>query len=239
MCEQLIEEYPDRADLWLLQANAYLGLNQPLKAAENYEFVNQLGQSTADSLNKLGDIYINAELYEMAADTYIRAMEIDQEDNTERAIRSAKILAARGELEETRKLIEYIERIFGDTLQTNQRKDLLKLHARIAVANGTADEELKVLMEIVDLDPLDGEALLLLGQHSERVNDTEKAIFYYERAEKIPEFEADALLRHAQLLVRNGKYTEALPLLKRAQQIKPRENVQNYLEQIERLEKTR
>ncbi|ETW97889.1 MAG: hypothetical protein ETSY1_21030 [Candidatus Entotheonella factor] len=46
-------------------------------------------------------------------------------------------------------------------------------------------------------------------------------------------------MRHAQLLVKNGKYEAALPLLRRAQQIKPRDNIQAYLEQVERVAKGR
>jgi tetratricopeptide (TPR) repeat protein len=106
------------------------------------------------------------------------------------------------------------------------------------VAAGAGQEEVKVLEEIVDLDPLDGEALILLGQNSARSGDLEKAVFYYERAENLEKYEADAKIRHAQLLVGQGKYTEALPLLRRAQELKPHENVQKYLEQIERLAKS-
>ena len=41
-------------------------------------------------------------------------------------------------------------------------------------------------------------------------------------------------MRHAQLLVRDGRYAEALPLLRRAQAIAPRDNVQEWLEKVER-----
>lgn len=237
LCGQLIGAYPDRTDLWLLQANAYIGQNQPLKAAENYELVDRLGQSTADSLNMLGDIYINESLYEIAVHSYIRAMNKDPQGDPERAIRAAKVLAGRTALRETRQLIEHIEHLHGDRLASEDRKDLLKLRARLAVAEGSGEEEVRVLEEIVTLDPLDGEALILLGQHSNRTGDPEKAVFYYERAAHIEKHEADAKVRHAQLLVGQGKYEEALPLLRRAQMIKPRDNIQEYLEQVERVAK--
>ena len=89
------------------------------------------------------------------------------------------------------------------------------------------------------LDPLDGEALILLGRRSSRTEDFEKAIFYFERAAAIEKYEADAKIQHAQLLVQQGKYNEALPLLRRAQQISHRQNVQEYLEQVERFAKSR
>jgi tetratricopeptide (TPR) repeat protein len=239
LCDQLIEEHPERADLWLLQANACIGMNQPLEAAEIYEIVDGLGKSTADSLNTLGDIYVNEELYELASDAYSRALKLEPEESLARAIRSAKTLAARGAYPETRRLVVEVEKAAGDQLEDDDRKDLLKLRARLAVADSSGDEEVTILEEIVELDPLDGEALILLGEHSTRAGDSEKAIFYYERAESLEEFEAEAKVRHAQLLVRNGKYAEALPLLRRAQQIEPRENVQEYLEQIERVAKSR
>ena len=46
-------------------------------------------------------------------------------------------------------------------------------------------------------------------------------------------------MRHAQLLVKTGQYEAALPLLRRAQQLKPRDNIQDYLEQVERVAKGR
>jgi tetratricopeptide (TPR) repeat protein len=239
LCGQLIEEQPDRSDLWLLQANAYIGLDKPLKAAEIYELVDQMGKSTPASLNMLGDIYVNEQLYEMAVTSYIRAMEEDPEADVVRQIRSAKVIAARGANEQVQRLIKKIKEIKGAKLTTEQRKDMLKLRARLAVASGSGEEEAKVLEEIVEIDPLDGEALLLLGQHCERKGDFEKAVFYYERAAAIEDFEADALVRHGQLLVKKGKYDDAASKLKRAQQIKPRENVQKYLEQVERVAKTR
>ena len=67
---KLIEETPEATELWLLQANAYIGLGQTARASENYEIVDRLGKSTADSLNMLADIYINSELYGLAVDCY-------------------------------------------------------------------------------------------------------------------------------------------------------------------------
>ncbi|NIP24950.1 MAG: tetratricopeptide repeat protein [Phycisphaerae bacterium] len=238
LCGQLIESQPHQADLWLLQANAYIGLNQPLKATENYELVDLLGKSTADSLNLLGDIYVNEHLYEITVNSYIRAMGKKTQDNADRAIRSGKVLAAHGAHKETKKQIEHIEKKHGDQIEAEDRKDLLKLRARIAVAEDSGDEEVRVLKEIVALDPVDGEALILLGQHGIHSGNTEKAVFYYERAANIEQYEADAKLRHAKLLVRNGKYAGALPLLRSAQQIKSPENIQKYLEQVERFAKT-
>ena len=106
LCGNLIENNPNNADLWLLQANAYIGMNQPMKAAEIFELVDHLSESTVDSLYMLGDIYVNEGLYELATNSYIRSLETPEQEKPDRAIRSAKVLVARGALKETRKLIE-------------------------------------------------------------------------------------------------------------------------------------
>lgn len=236
---RLIKDQPDRADLWMLQANAYIGLCQPMRAAENYEIVDRLGGSTPDTLNMLADIYVNEELFDLAVDRYGQALDADSTGSPDRAIRAARVLVARGALDSVGELLDRIERVAGERLSTEQRKDLLKLRARVAVAEGAAAEEARILEEIVALDPLDGEALILLGQYFGRAGEPEKAIFHFERAAALEKFEADAKVRHAQLLVQQGKYSEALPLLRSAQQIRPRENIQSYLEQIERIARAR
>ena len=71
------------------------------------------------------------------------------------------------------------------------------------------------------------------------VRDPEKAAFYYERAASLEDFEAEAKVRHAQLLVGQSRYQEALPLLRRAQNLNPRDSVQEYLDQVERLAQVR
>jgi tetratricopeptide (TPR) repeat protein len=239
LCAELIAMYPGREDLWMLQANAFLGLGQPMRAAENYELLDRMGKSTAATLNMLADIYINEELYDLAVDRYAGALAADEEAKAGRAIRAAKVLAARGALAETGELVERIQKLRGDRLETGVQKDLLKLRARLAVAKGAGDEEAKVLERIIALDPLDGEALLLLGQHSQRSGDMGKAVFYYQRAAAIEDYEADAKVRQAQVFVQTGKYAEALPLLRQAQDLKPREHVQKYLEQVERIARSR
>ncbi len=237
ICNRLIEDYPDNADPWMWQANAYIGLNKPLMAAENYEFINQLGKSTYDTLSMLGNIYVNEGLHERAVDCYVWAMEKKPTRKIDAVLRAARVLTANSAYEETERLIENIEKIKGDKLQVDDRQELLKLQARVAVAQGKTGRHVEILKETIEVDPMDGEALLLLGRHYAHTGNPEEAIFYFERAAKIEGFKADALVQHAQLLVKDKKYDKAIPLLEKAQKIEPRENVKEYLEQIKRIAK--
>lgn len=231
---RLIEQNPSEPNLWILQANAFIGLGEPRRAAENYEMVDKLGASTVDTLNMLGDIYINEGLFDAAVATYDRAMEMDLDSRPERALRAARVMVAQGAYAPTKTMVQAIKDLYGYTLEDADRKELLRVEARIAVAEGAGEEQVRILEEIIRLDPLDGDALLLLGQHHNRRDEAERAIFYFERAASLPAFEADAKVRHAQVLVGQQRYAEALPLLRQAQSLRPRESVRDFIEQVER-----
>jgi len=240
LCDELLRREPDKADYWLLEANAFLGMKQPLKAAEIYEMLDASGQLPVAALYTLGDIYVNDGLTDQAAETYGRILAREQTIDAARHIRNAEVLVARGAASAARGLLKQIGEKAGATLSDVQRRGMLKLEARLAAAgNEVGETQIRLLEEIVALDPLDGEALILLAQNHAAAGGTEKAAFYFERAAGIEAFEADAKLRHGQMLVRTSAYQEALPLLKRAQDLKPREDVARYIEQVERVARAR
>ncbi|HXV76726.1 MAG TPA: tetratricopeptide repeat protein [Candidatus Polarisedimenticolaceae bacterium] len=239
LCEELIETYPERADYWILQANAYIGLGRPLAAAENFEIVQRMGKATVPSLYMLGDIYVNEGLWDLALRAYGLAVAGNPQQPVTQPMQRVEVLAQRGALDQAKALLSEVKRVFGDRIEADDKKKLLKLEARVAVADGEGGASVGVLEEIVAIDPLDGDALILLGQHYAKQQEPERAIFYYERAESIEEFEAEAKVRHAQLLVELSRYEAAVPLLKRAQELEPRDDVANYLEQVERIARSR
>jgi tetratricopeptide (TPR) repeat protein len=236
----MIRKDPARVDYWLLQSGAYLGMKQPLKAAQNYEALDSVGLASAQMLNTLGDIYVNESVFDLAATAYLRALDRDEQGAMDRYLRDAEVLAARGAAVEAAQLVERVKARIGKDIGDGERKRILKLDARLAATRAAGgDEQRRLLEEIVALDPLDGEALILLGQSHAGAGDVEKACFLYERAAGIEKYEAEAKLRMAQCLVRSGRYKDAVPLLKRTLELKPREDVSRYLEQVERVARTK
>ncbi len=240
LLDVLIARYPDKAQFWLLQAHTFLGKKQPLRAAENFEIMDRLGKSTTDTLNTLGDIYLTEGLPDLALNAYVRAIDLDKTQPSARSVRAAEVLAARGGSRQALRLTVHIRDTFQSALPDAERTKLLKLQARLAMAEGSGDEEAAAaLLEIVRLDPLDGDALLLLGQHHARRGEPDQAIFFYERAASIEAFEGKAKVYQAQVLVGLNRYADALTLLRRAQEIKPREDIARYIEQVERVSRQR
>jgi tetratricopeptide (TPR) repeat protein len=288
LSENLIAERPDIVKLWEAQANAYIGLNEPLKAAESLEVVTLMGEASADVLNLLGNIYTNEGIADLAVGYYLRALRQDPQAKADSAIRAARVLTSQRAVAEAQELAEAVETLRGDSLDEKERVALLKLRARIAVASGVGTEEhIRILEKILEIAPLDGETLLLLGQHWARaaveagkkadvaeaeakraaeaaeeagpeeaaakteaseqagaaaraarekaLNKSYRAATYFERATDLEGqkgVKADALVYHAQMLVNLGKPEEAVPLLKEAEEIRHRQNVKEYLDNI-------
>ncbi|TVR48474.1 MAG: tetratricopeptide repeat protein [Puniceicoccaceae bacterium] len=231
LLEELIKETPDERDLWLFQANAFLGLDQPLRAATNYEIVRRMGQATPESLMLLGDIYMNDDMRDLALDAYLEAIELAPDQPIERPVRAAETLTIRGAHDQAERMIARIRETYP-RLDEATELTLLRLDSRIALARGAGAEAARILEQIVERDPLDGDALILLANHFQRQGEFERAGILYERAARVSRFEAEALTAHAQMLVGRGQFARAVPLLERAQSIRPRDNVARYLDQV-------
>lgn len=232
LLEELIEQYPERDNLWTLQANLFIQKEQPAKAAVSLEMLRRLGKATPQNLYLLGDLYMAQEARELALSAYLEAVEKDNGQNPAKALRPAQILVSRGAWDEARQLFARIRRV-GGGLNGEEELKLLKLESKVAMATGEGEQALETLERIIQRNPLDGEALLLAGDYYAKHNQPEKAEFRYDAASKVQGFEADAFVKRAQLLVQTQKYAQAAEFLRKAQKARPRDNVQRYLDKVE------
>ena len=235
MLDELLKQQPDKDTFWSIQANVYLQKDQPAKAAVNFEMLRRMGKASVENLATLGDIYMTREARDLALEVYLEAVEKDGWQKPARALRAADILVSRGAYDEARTLFAKIRATAGANLATADELKLLKLESKTAMATGAGEDAIKVLEQIVERDPLDGEALLLAGDYYARNGQPEKAEFRYDMAAKLDGFAADAYVKQAQMLVKSSKYAQATELLKKAQKAKQRDNVQRYLEKVEEL----
>ncbi|MFO1487239.1 MAG: tetratricopeptide repeat protein [Verrucomicrobiota bacterium] len=234
LLDELTQQYPDRDSLWTLQANVYIQKDQPAKAAVGLEMVRRQGKATAPSLFLLGDLYMTQEARDLALTVYLEAIEKDGGKNLAKALRPAQIMVSRSAWDEARKLFAKIREAGGGLGAADELK-LLKLESKVAMATGAGDKAIETLEQIIQKNPLDGEALMLAGDYYAKNEQREKAEFRYDTASKLQGFEADAMVKHAQLLVQSQKYVPAAELLRKAQKVKPRDNVQRYLDKVEQL----
>jgi tetratricopeptide (TPR) repeat protein len=234
----LISEEPNNADYWKYQANVYIGLERPMAAAEVLEIRDRMGRSEAPSLEMLGAIYFNNQLYDVAFDVYKRALALGG-TRFETLYNSTNALAAVGRYEEAMELVKRLRERFAREIadDKDKRLNLLVLEASCLRALDEVDRAATILNEIVVEDPMNGRALIELGLYYRglEVPDYQRAITMFERAANIPEFAAQANVQHGQLLVRMQRYRDAVRVLRRAQEISYSDNVQDFLVRVERV----
>ncbi len=235
LLDEVIQLQPDRENLWTLQANVYVQKGQPEKAAIALELLRRLGKAGVPQLLLLGDLYLNQDARDLALGAYFEAVEKGAGENLPKALRAAEILASRSAFKEAGALLEKIQAGSGGALTGPDELKWLKLSAKVAMGAGDGARAIQILEEVAQKNPLDAEALILAGDYYAQNGQVEKAQFRYETASKLTGFEADAFVKQAQLLVTARKYEPALELLRKAQKVKPRDNVQRYLERVEQV----
>jgi len=239
---KLLEEEPGRSGLYTSLANAYLSLGEEMKAASVLEILRRIDASNAVAMNLLGDIYINQNLPKLAQTVYIETLQgpSGEQVSSNRILRSVKALLNRGAYAEADRLIEVVRESAIDRLAPEDSLELLNLEARLALATGQDDEAAEILENVIAKDPVNGNALLLLGNYNRVQGDLETAEFYYERAAKIDGVAYDALIEHARMMVQERRYEKAIDLLEDAQALDYKDNVQNFLAAVRTIyERTR
>lgn len=233
LLDTLLEEQPDDVTSWMLQANAYLGTDQPAQAAVNLETVRMLGKAPASSLVLLGDIYMKERMTDLAKSAYLDAIESDQGGSQyAAAYRSADLLVKTRSFGEAAEVLASIDRRYKD-LTPEQELDVLTLKAKVARGQGREADAARLLETIVKRDGTRGDALVELANYYHGQGQDEKAFLMLDRAQAIEGFEYQALLTQAQYRVGSKDYEKAAELLRQALQIKSEPRVEQYLARVE------
>lgn len=230
----VLQKHPGDAETWKLQANAYLGLDQPMAAAVNLEAVRSLGKADATLLNLLGDIYLNEGIYDLARDVYLEVIENDGGGSRYRAaFRAAELLYRAQAIEESERLVATIQKRYAKSIGDAEQLELMTLQAKLARARGRDAEAAKLLETIVSRDGTRGDALLELARHHRDQGNEEKALLMLERAQRLEAYEYQALVETAQMRVAGRNYEEGAKLLRQALRIKQEPRIEQFLARVE------
>lgn len=244
MLDPMIRESPSNPAYWMLQANCYLGMDQPLKAANNLEVVRRMGGVDQGVLNRLGRIYLATQQPGAALSAYLEALEGTGPVDVEASLGVARLLSQQGALAESARYLDRLAARTGSRIDAKQQQELQTLQARVAGIQGRTDDAIRLLERVVQAG-VNGEARVelgkLYGQKALEAEDEEDKRSYLARAERhfgvaqqIPGSEADAYLRHGQALARLYEFERAVALLEKALQLQPNDKVKEYFLRVER-----
>ena len=229
--KQLIEEMPTRSAFYTSIANSYLSVGDSSSAARYLEILRRRGEAKAPALGLLGDIYVNDGLPQLALLAYKDAL-VTGDFTTSRSIRALKALLQRGYFDQADLFMAAVEDAHSGDLSDTQSREVLNLRAQLALAKGQDEEAAEILEQVLEQDPVNGNALMLLGEFNHKKGDIESAVFYYERALKLPKFQRDSQLQLARIYVRQKEYQLAIRQLEGALSLEYSSNVQDFLDAV-------
>jgi tetratricopeptide (TPR) repeat protein len=168
---------------------------------------------------------------EMALENYLLAAE-QESLNADRLIRTAQGFVRRRLWSEASTYLEKTKSRL-ESLSPNNQSTFLTLQAQSAIGLGETEQASVILEALVAEDPMNGQALLTLGNLQRQLERIESAAFSYEQAAKIDETRVDALIQHARMLISIRDYSPAVTLLQRVVLLQPGPRYENFLERVQ------
>ncbi|MEE2971919.1 MAG: tetratricopeptide repeat protein [Planctomycetota bacterium] len=237
----MVERNPADARLWWSLAQAELLAGRIEAAIQGLEMAVALGE-TPDrrALALLGDLYLEQDVPALALRAHLDAFRSDDSADLTAACTAMARLLERGDHAEVARTLESLQEEDLGKLDRESRTRLERIRARTNLFTSSGEEEAATLRMGVERDPLDGNAMILLGRHhATRPGEFEEAEFWFERAEALEDHRVEAMVAHAELLVEVAQYDRAIGLLKAAQALQPRPVVATYLAEIEAFNRNR
>lgn len=213
LLDELITDYPQEPGYWMMQANAYMALEDRGRAAANLEIVKKMNKATAQSLLLLGNIYIAEDMSKLAYPAFSAALRQKEKPAFERARKAFDYLVSDRNWSDATQFLSDIKKAYP-------KNNFQIMDAHLAIGKGNTKQAARLLKEVVNRDPMNGEALMLLAHNYWQQDDFERAEFMYERAARLEKFTYNALRMNARMAVGQNRLKHALGLLQAAAKIK-------------------
>ena len=235
LLDELLEKDSENTFCHYARASALQGMEREKDAAIALETLRRMGRLKTSGFISIGDLYHNLGLYDISLARYEEALAKKEKLSLTQYVRVARILINRGSYEDGFDYLRKIEQAFGQSFSEIEKKEVLLLQSEVLTATGKRDEATKILRRIVEANPLEGKALLLLGQHAWKENEYAQASLFFDRATKVNDWKVRALIEHARMHVSTKEYDQAIRLLQEVQAIDPQPRIDRYLKSIQNL----
>jgi tetratricopeptide (TPR) repeat protein len=245
MLDTLISENPEDRQLWLQQANAFIGQGRKIDAAVNLEVLRLKGQATESELTLLGNIYMEQREAQLALFAYLEALDKAPKLDVARALKSARILNDYGYPEKAETFTDKVAKI--GTLSTSEKLDLDLVRVRIAQSANETEKVGTLLTDLFTRDPANAEILLELARfydnsakgesdEAKRATKLGEAKIHFKLAIEKESVAYQANLGLGQLLVREKQYVEGVPYIEKALSLKTgdKAGLEQYLSRVRR-----
>jgi tetratricopeptide (TPR) repeat protein len=231
LAKSLIKLRPSDSSYWLAYANILVSENRKLDAMIMLEAAAGAGVAGPRELNMLADLYAEQGLDPEAIGAYQRLLAVAPDQGERQLLRFAQVLIANGSLKEAEGVLDGLP----VALSPVGRIGALQARSDLFAARKQWPEARRELEELLRAAPLDGKALLSLGEIYLAEGDFIHAGFALEAAFKVPETTYQASIELANIELKNRHFARCVEYLQAALNIERTEELQNYLDRVKAL----
>jgi tetratricopeptide (TPR) repeat protein len=231
VARELIRLRPAERRFWLSYAEILLGEGRRLPAMAVLEAAAGSGVAGPDELDLLADLYAQEGLDPEAAAICGRLLAAAPARGERELLRFARVLLAAGRPAQAEDALGRLPA----ALAPADRIELLRIQAELFADRREWPQARRKLEALLRLSPLDGRALLGLGDAELAEGDPGRAAFAFEAASRIPDSAYAADLGLANLELKGSHYDRCAEYLRKALRIEPSDAVEDYLARVETL----
>lgn len=231
LVRELLRMRPRERPNWMLQADLQLAENRTVAAIATLETAGRIGVLDRDGVLLLGDLYAQQGLHPEAVATYAGAMRDHPEAGADRLLRYARSLLAGGDAAAARKVLALVPE-GGEVSVAASRLDTL---ASLQIHDQDWPAARATLESLLRLRPMDGRALMALGNVLQSSGEKARAVLIYEQAAGVTEFTYSAQLELANLALEAKDYVRAATHLRRAIALQRSPALEDYLAKVSAL----
>jgi len=231
LARRLIKLKPGESMSWLLYANILLSEGDKLGAAAILETAASLNAVDEQGLLLLGDLYAEQKLYPEAVATYDKVMARNPNLGAKRLAAYAQGLIAEHRLDQAESILQSAESNLTPESRSLWREARIDLYT----AQERWPEAHREVAELLKTDPLNGKALLRLGQIYKLEGNAPKAAFAFEQAYRLSDFTYAASLELSNLSLQAHDYRKSIDYIETALRIQKSDALQDYLGKLQSL----
>lgn len=218
LVDELLQQNPDNTELWLHKANAAIAADKPTLAISALEMAVRLGNNQAQNLQLLAQLHLQSGNIKRAVD--LSSQQPQLLDDYEFIKPVLAWLSRHQRWQQLQQLINHSKSSQAQ-YRSDQRSDWLCQRAKLAEQQQRRNDSRKYLQQAIQLDPANGEALLLLAARYQQQQRLSRADMLLSRASVLEQYREQALLKRAQLAYQQQRYRSAFNYIKQVLQANP------------------
>lgn len=229
LIEEVIKARPNEVSYYLLQSSIQISMDRIDDAMANLELIRRMGKLDADNHLLLANLHLRTGSSKLARPVMMAAIAMEEKPPHASALNILEFITQTQDWKLAHDFADAITKAWPDTKDEKLANKAKRLGALIDIDSGENPQRgSEVLETLIESDPLDASALILLARHRVTEKRYQESEMLLQQAARIEGSEYEARLELAKLHVARTRYEDALKQLDLVLKIRSTDSIQNY-----------